>query len=355
MEKKVKIGNSLIGDKSPTYFIADIASNHDGSLLKAKKLIQLAAEAGANAAKFQNFTAETLVSNSAFSKIGNIAHQSDWKESTFDGYNKVSIPFEWTEELKLECKKNKIDYFTSPYNLDFINKLNPHVSAWKVGSGEISWHDSIKKMAETGKTIIIATGASELFEVTEVVRMVLKINENLVIMQCNTNYTGSKNNFKYINLNVLKTYSKLFPDILLGLSDHTTGHSTVLGAVAMGAKFIEKHFTDNNNLSGPDHKFSMSPLNWKNMVDATRELEDALGDGKKKVEQNEIETIIIQRRGIRANKLISKGKIIKEEDLIYLRPCDEKCLPPYKKNLIINRKAKIDINKDETINLENTE
>ena len=154
MKKEIKIGNSIINSQSPTYFIADIASNHDGSLLKAKKLIQLAAEAGANAAKFQNFTAETLVSNSAFSKIGNIAHQSDWKESTFDGYNKVGIPFEWTEELKLECKKNKIDYFTSLYNLEFIDKLNPHVSAWKVGSGEISWHDSIKKITNSSSKII---------------------------------------------------------------------------------------------------------------------------------------------------------------------------------------------------------
>lgn len=353
MKKEVKIGNSLIGYKSPTYFIADIASNHDGSLLRAKKLIQMAAEAGANAAKFQNFTADTLVSSAAFSKIGNIAHQSDWKESTFEGYNKVRVPVEWTEELKLECKKNKIDYFTSPYSLEFIEQLDPHVSAWKVGSGEISWHDSIKKMAETNKTIIVATGASEQFEVAKVVDMVLKINKNLVLMQCNTNYTGSKENFKYINLNVLTTYSKLFPDLLLGLSDHTPGHSTVLGAVTLGAKFIEKHFTDNNDLPGPDHKFSMSPKDWKEMVDTTRELEAALGDGIKKIEKNELETVVIQRRGIRANKLIKKGQIIKEADLSFLRPCDKNCLPPYKKNLVINKKAKVDILKDENINTEN--
>ena len=294
MKKEVKIGNSLIGYKSPTYFIADIASNHDGSLLRAKKLIQMAAEAGANAAKFQNFTAETLVSSAAFSKIGNIAHQSDWKESTFEGYNKVRVPVEWTEELKLECKKNKIDYFTSPYSLEFIEQLDPHVSAWKVGSGEISWHDSIKKMAETNKTIIVATGASEQFEVAKVVDMVLKINKNLVLMQCNTNYTGSIENYNYCNLNVLKQFSIDYPNIVLGLSDHTAGHATTLGAIALGARVIEKHFTDDNNQEGPDHGFAMNPQSWRDMVNRSYELLVSLGDGVKIVEKNEEQSKLVQ-------------------------------------------------------------
>ena len=355
MTKEIQIGNSIINKHSPIYFIADIASNHDGSLIKAKELIHMCAEAGSNAAKFQNFTGETLICDKAFKKISNVAHQSSWKESTFDSYNKVSLSIEWSSQLKEECEKYRIDYFTSPYNLDYIDQLEPYVCAWKVGSGDITFHDSIIKMAKTKKPIIISTGASNKQEVVEVVNLVSKLNDHIVLMQCNTNYTGSTDNFKFINLNVLKSFSKLFPDLILGLSDHTPGHTTVLGAVALGAKVIEKHFTDNNDLEGPDHKFSMSPKDWKTMVQRTRELEISLGDGSKKVENNELETVIIQRRGIRANKLLNKGEIIKETDLSYLRPCNKDCLPPHKKKLILGKKAKLQISKDDSVNLKNVE
>ena len=132
-------------------------------------------------------------------------------------------------------------------------------------------------MSKSKKPIIIATGASTEREVKDAVEIVKKNNDDLILMQCNTNYTGSNDNFKYINLNVLKTYEKLFPDVILGLSDHTPGHATVLGSVAIGARVIEKHFTDNNDLEGPDHKFSLSPKDWKIMVEKTRELESSLG------------------------------------------------------------------------------
>ena len=355
MKKKFTIGNHKLGLDCPTYFIADIASNHDGSLSKAKELIHACAEAGANAAKFQNFTGESLICDSAFKKIGNIAHQLDWSESTFKGYDKVSVPLNWSFHLKEECKKAKIDYFTSPYKLDFIDELEEHVCAWKVGSGDITFHDSIKKMAKQKKPIILASGASNITEVKEAVKLALKYNDNVALMQCNTNYTGSRDNFKYINLNVLHTFKKLFPEILLGLSDHTPGHSTVLGAVAIGARIVEKHFTDNNDLEGPDHKFSMSPKDWKNMVDNTRELEDSLGIYEKKIEDNEKETVIIQRRGIRAKKNILKGEMIKETDLAYLRPCTDECLPPNKKNLVIGKKISTNVVEGDPINLSNVE
>jgi len=355
MNKKIKIGETIISKNSPTYFIADIASNHDGSLNKAKELIHMCAEAGSNAAKFQNFTGETLVCDKAFRKIGNIAHQSSWKESTFDGYNKVSVPIDWSQHLKEECEKYKIEYFTSPYCLDFIDELEKYVSAWKVGSGDITFHDSIEKMSKSKKPIIIATGASTEREVKDAVEIVKKNNDDLILMQCNTNYTGSNDNFKYINLNVLKTYEKLFPDVILGLSDHTPGHATVLGSVAIGARVIEKHFTDNNDLEGPDHKFSLSPKDWKIMVEKTRELESSLGGFSKIVEENEKETVVIQRRGIRSKKFIKKGEIVKEEHLNYLRPCDDDCIPPSQKIKILGKKAKKNIEKDDPINLKNVE
>ncbi len=355
MTNKIKIGMHEVGDNSPTYFIADIASNHDGSLEKAKELIQMCAEAGANAAKFQNFFSETIICDSAFDKLGGVSHQSDWKGSVFENYKKNSVPLDWTPHLKKECERCKIDYFTAPYDINIIDELDKHVCAWKIGSGEITWHDSIKKMAEKMKPVILATGASTLEEVKSSVELILKINKKLILMQCNTNYTGSLENFKSINLNVLKSYKKLFPQLVLGLSDHTPGHSTVLGAVSLGARVVEKHFTNDNNLYGPDHPFSMNPKNWKIMVERTRELEISLGNDLKKIEENEIETVVIQRRGIRVNKDLEKGKIISEDDLSYLRPCTKDCLPPYKKGLLLGKKAKLNLKKDQIINEKNVE
>jgi N-acetylneuraminate synthase len=136
-------------------------------------------------------------------------------------------------------------------------------------------------------------------------------------------------NFKYINLNVLKEYKKIYPEAILGLSDHTPGHASVLGAVTLGARVIEKHFTDNIEREGPDHKFSMNFNTWKDMVSRTRELENALGGRLKKVEDNEKETVELQRRSIRAKKNIPQGSIIHKEDIEFLRPCPKNALPPY--------------------------
>ena len=130
-----------------------------------------------------------------------------------------------------------------------------------------------KKIASKKKPVILATGAASLKDVDRAVSEIRKMNKQLCIMQCNTNYTAENDNFNYLNLNVLKAYKKKFPGIVLGLSDHTPGHSSVLGAIALGARMVEKHFTDNNNRIGPDHKFSMNPSSWKEMVDRSRELE----------------------------------------------------------------------------------
>ena len=284
---KFKINKNTISQNSKTYFIADIAANHDGSLVRAKKLIKLAAKAGANAAKFQNFFADTIVSDYGFKKLkGKLSHQSKWKKSIFDVYKKAELPIAWTKELKKTCKKFGIDYFTAPYDSSIINFLNKHVSAWKIGSGDITWHENIITMAKTNKPVVIATGASSQKEVDTILKKILKINKKIVLMQCNTNYTASDDNFNYINLNVLKSYKKKYPNIVLGLSDHTLGSETVLGAIALGVRVVEKHFTDSNSRSGPDHLFSMNPKTWKKMIISTRKLEKSLGSGLKNVIDN---------------------------------------------------------------------
>jgi N-acetylneuraminate synthase len=162
-------------------------------------------------------------------------------------------------------------------------------------------------------------------------------------MQCNTNYTASLENFKYINLNVLKTYALMFPDILLGLSDHTPGHATVLGAVALGARVIEKHFTDDNNREGPDHKFAMNPVSWVEMVENTRRLQNALGSTDKTVAGNEVDTAVIQRRCLRAAREIKKGEILVREMIDVLRPATPNAIKPNEIQKIIGLKAGLDI------------
>jgi N-acetylneuraminate synthase len=157
------------------------------------------------------------------------------------------------------------------------------------------------------------------------------------LLQCNTNYTASLENFHYVQLNVLKTYRLLFPNIILGLSDHTPGHATVLGAVALGARMVEKHFTDDCNRVGPDHKFSLDPISWRDMVERTRELEAALGGALKKVEDNEKETVVLQRRSIRLNRDLQVGHIICRNDLTMLRPCPVDALQPYEVDKVIGR------------------
>lgn len=345
------IGNNEISAKSKTYFIADIAANHDGDLEKAKDLIYLAKESGADAAKFQHFKAKTIVSDFGFKSLSsNSSHQKNWKKSVYNVYKDAEVPLEWTEILFDTCKKAEIDFFTSPYDINDIDYINNFVPAYKVGSGDITYHEIVLKMATFHKPMMVATGASNIEEVICLIQKLEKLNKQIVLMQCNTNYTASNENFKHIQLNVLKSYAQLFPDAILGLSDHTLGHSTVLGAVALGAKVIEKHFTDNNNLEGPDHKFSMNPVSWRDMIDRTRELEYALGDSIKKIEENEIETSVLQRRCLRATRDIQANEEITEDMFEALRPAPKGSILPFEKEKIIGKQIAKNINNGSSIN-----
>ena len=165
----------------------------------------------------------------------------------------------------------------------------------------------------------------------------LAINPKLALLQCNTNYTGSIENMRHIQLNVLRCYRVMYPDMVLGLSDHTPGHATVLGAVALGARIVEKHFTDDMTRNGPDHAFSMDAPAWRDMVERTRELEAALGTGIKRVEDNEKETVVLQRRAIRIARDLPPGHVLSNEDLTVLRPCPANALPPYMLGSVLGR------------------
>ena len=334
-----------------TMFIADIAANHDGDLERAKHLCFLAKEAGADAVKFQHFKAETIVSDKGFKDLGSQqSHQSTWDKSVYEVYNNASVPLDWTPKLKEYCDKIEIDFFTTPYDLDYVDYLNDFVDCYKIGSGDITWHKMLHKVASKGKPVIIATGASTLQEVIDAIDILKQYKVSICLMQCNTNYTLNPENFRHINLNVLKTYKTLFPDINLGLSDHTPGDLTVLGAVSLGATMVEKHFTDDNDREGPDHPFSMNPKSWKDMVNHTRLLEISLGSSIKKVEDNELETKVLQRRSIRLTQNLLEGHVLDERDLIEVRPCPSDAIPASEN--LIGRQLIKDLDKNDYIKYE---
>ncbi len=341
---EIKIGSHTIGTNHPTYFIADIAANHDGDLERALMLIQMAKEAGADAAKFQNFRAPNIVSDYGFRNMGGqVSHQASWKKSVFQVYQEASIPFEWSPILKKACDRAGMDYFSSPYDFEATDMLDDYVPAFKIGSGEIDWIEAIERIARKGKPVLLATGASEIGEVQRAVRAILAINPELVLMQCNTNYTASQENLAHIHLNVLKTYAAMFPGVILGLSDHTHGLAVVLGAVALGARVIERHFTDSNERVGPDHKFALNPQDWKAMVQATRELELALGSPVKAIAANEQDTAIVQRRCLRAGRDINADEIFTREIIDVLRPATPGAIKPSEIALVLGMKARADI------------
>jgi sialic acid synthase SpsE len=342
--KSLKLGKKIVGWEHPTYFVADISANHDGDLDRAKGLIRLCAEAGADAAKFQNFRAAKIVSDHGFKTLGGqLSHQSNWKKSVFEVYREASLPWEWTPALRQECEVCGIEYFSAPYDLEAVDMLDPYVHLFKIGSGDITWPEMLRKVASKQKPVLLATGASEMEEVERAVNEILEINPDLVLMQCNTNYTASLENCRHIHLRVLESFREKFPGVVLGLSDHTPGHATVLGAVALGARVIEKHFTDDNRREGPDHPFSMTPSSWREMVDRTRELEYALGSPRKFVADNEKQTVVVQRRSLRATADLKAGTVLQAGMLEALRPAPVDGIAPFDLSRVLGRKLIADL------------
>ena len=344
----IELKYKTITKNSETYFIADIAANHDGDLQRAKDLIHLAKDAGADCAKFQHFKAKEIVSGKGFQDLMEIeTHQSGWEKSVEEVYDRYHTRREWDEELIRTCNEAKIEFMTTPYDIEAVQIYSAFCKGLKIGSGDITFHQIIEEACRTSLPIFIATGAANLDETEKAVQIIRSYGNPFCLFQCNTNYTGDLNNFKFVNLNVLKQFAVSFPDAILGLSDHTPGHAAVLGAVALGARVIEKHFTDDNSRVGPDHKFALNPQSWCDMVKRTRELEFALGDGIKRIEENELNTLIVQRRAIRANKSLKAGSLINTSDIKFLRPCPPNAYAPYEVKSVVGTILKSDLSEDD--------
>ena len=316
---------------------------------RAYRLIELAKESGADAAKFQNFIAAKIVSKHGFERLGGMSHQAAWTKPVFDVYSDASVPQDWTPLLKAKCEEVGIEYFTSPYDFQSVDHVDPYVQVYKIGSGDITWPGILEHVARKGKPVMLATGASTMEDVERAMSVLSAKTDKLVLMQCNTNYTASVENFKFINLNVLKEYARRWPNVVLGLSDHTHGHATVLGAITLGARVFEKHFTDDNGREGPDHKFAMNPKTWRDMIDRARELDMALGDGVKRIEGNEQETAVVQRRALRFTRDLTKGTKIGHEDLFPLRPAPPDGMAPFRVQDVIGRAVTCDVRADDYV------
>lgn len=348
-QKEIKIGNRLIGRGQPTYIIAEIGANFDGSIEKAKKLIDAAKASGADCAKFQTFKAEKIVSEGGFSRMQLKGVHGTWGRTVSDVFKDVEFPREWHAEISDYCKQIGIDFSTSPYDYEAVDlcvKLD--VPFIKIGSGDITWLDMLTYIAKTGKPLMLATGDATLSEIDEAVRTIEATGNNqLVLMQCITNYPSKIDS---ANVNVLQTYQKTF-DVLTGYSDHSPGPVVALASVVLGGCVIEKHFTLDKTDKGPDHPHSMSPAEFKTMVDYVREIERAMGSTRKEVVEEESETVYVQRRCLYAKNDLKVGDIIKDEDIDVLRPALG--IPPKYKNIIVGKTIKENVSAGQPLFWEN--
>jgi sialic acid synthase SpsE len=341
--KKIKIGDRLIGEGEPTYFIAEIGSNFDGNIERAKRLVDLAISVGAEAAKFQSFKAGKIICKEAFRE--KTSFQANWDKSVWEVYQEAEFPREWHLELAEYCNDKGIHFISSPYDKEAVDLLDEiGVPAFKIGSGDITWLEMIKYIAGKGKPVILGTGASTLGEIDEAVKAIYSTgNKDLVLLQCITNYPSP---FEQANIRAMVTLKNIY-QVPVGYSDHTPGDVVPLGTVALGGCMIEKHFTDDKTRRGPDHPFAMDVTDFKQMVERTRTLEKALGNYHKDLVEAEKETVILQRRSIYAAKDIAAGELITEDMLTVLRPA--KGILPKHFDLIVGRKANCNIKKGEPL------
>lgn len=343
--REFKIGSRWIGEKYPTYFIAEIGANFDGSLDKAKQLIIAAKDAGADCAKFQTFDTSRIVSEGGFSLMQLKGVHGTWGRTVSEVFKDAEFPIAWHQEIADFCRKIGIDFSTSPYfkeAVDVCVELN--VPFIKIGSGEITWLEMIEYIASKQVPIMLATGDATMAEIDEAVRTIEKAgNTNLVLMQCITNYPSKIDS---ANVNVLRTYQSAF-NVLTGYSDHSPGHVVALAATVLGSRVIEKHFTLDKKAKGPDHPHSMEPNEFKFMVDSIREVERAMGTGRKQVVDEEAETVFVQRRCLYAKKDLKIGDIITEDAIDVLRPALG--IPPKFKSVVIGKECRQNITKGQPL------
>ncbi|RXJ68982.1 N-acetylneuraminate synthase [Halarcobacter ebronensis] len=331
---------------SRVFIIAEAGVNHNGSIELAKKLIDAAVESGANAVKFQTFKTENLVSKNA-QKAEYQKETTDINESQFEMIKKLELDVNTHKELIAYCNSKNIMFLSTPFDLDSIKLLSDlGLEIFKIPSGEITNLPYLREIGKLDKKVILSTGMSDIGEVEDALDILIEAGtkkENITILHANTEYPTPMED---VNLNAMVTMGKAF-DIAYGYSDHTLGIEVDIAAVAMGACCIEKHFTLDKNMEGPDHKASLEPDELKQMVKAIRNIELALGSGIKKPSKSESKNIVIVRKSIVAKTKIKKGEILTKENLAIKRPSGG--INPMRWDEIVGTIAKKDYMEDELI------
>ncbi|MEK6982305.1 MAG: N-acetylneuraminate synthase family protein [Candidatus Micrarchaeota archaeon] len=345
--KSFKIADKWVGPGHPAFIIAEVGSNFDGNLDKAKKMADLAKQCGADAVKFQSFITEKIINKIAFETGSQADFQKKWKKSVSEVYKSAEFPRSWHKEISDYCKKIGIIFLSAPYDLEAVDLLEEiNVPAYKIGSGDVTFVQLIDYIASKGKPVLMATGASTMEEITEAVNIIKKYKVPLLLMQCVTNYPTP---FEDSNIRAMATLEKTF-GVPVGYSDHTPGSTVPILSVAFNCCAIEKHFTNDKSLPGPDHPFALDVPEFTAMVRDVRNAEKALGSPIKDIYPSEEKTKIVQRRSIFAAKDITKGTKITSDMLTILRPWQG--LLPKHFNDVVGKVAKVDIKNGEAITWE---
>lgn len=347
--RTIKIGNRIIGEGIPCFIIAEAGVNHNGNVGLAKKLIDVAKNANADAVKFQTFKAEEIM-------IKGTPKAGYQKETTGEGtqyemIKKLELTEKDFKELAEYAKQKGIVFLLTPFDeksTDLLEELN--VPAFKIGSGDLTNLPLIEHIARKGKPMIVSTGMSTLEEVRDAVKKIKSMdNDKIILLHCTSNYPTR---IEDCNLRAIQTLGKEF-GVPVGYSDHTLGITIPIAAVAMDACVIEKHFTLDKNLPGPDHKASLEPSELKEMVKQIRLVEKALGSLEKKPVESEKEIMKVARKSIVARIDIPKGTVVTRDMLAIKRPGTG--LNPKYIDKVVGKKAKIDIKKDEMIKIDEVE
>jgi len=307
------IGDRRIGPNEPTFVIAEAGSNHNGDFKTAKELIDVAATADADAVKFQTFRAESLY----VEESGNVDYLND-ERSIYEIIESMEMPYEWIPELHDYCQTQDVQFMSTPFDDRSAAELEPYVPAWKVASYTSSHHPFLRHLAGTDKPIIMSTGAHTLSEVGESVDVLRDAGvDDLVLLQCVASYPTP---ISEVNVRVVETLADEF-DVLTGISDHTLDPTVAPSAtVALGGSVVEKHFTLDNSMEGPDHEFALEPDELGEMVSDIRDTEAVLGTAEKRVLDVEQELYQKARRAVHAVEDINAGEMFTDENVRVLRP-----------------------------------
>lgn len=326
------------------FIIAEAGDNHNGDIRLAYKLIDKAVDAGADCVKFQTFITEDIITRTA-EKAEYQKRNTGNEENQFEMVKKLELSFEDFRNLNEYCKKKNILFLSTPFDLKSVAFLeNLSIPFWKIPSGEITNLPYLRAIARTGKKIIMSTGMAQLEEIRAAVEVLKKEGAGEIkLLHCSTDYPAR---MEEVNLLAMKELQEVF-GCEVGYSDHTKGIEIPIAAVALGASIIEKHFTLDHNLDGPDHKASLEPNELKNMIHAIRNIEKALGDGHKRPGVAESRNIVIARKSIVARRKILKGEFLTEENLAAKRPGTG--ISPMEWDLVTGTRAVKDFEEDEMI------